>query len=74
MFLIKIVLKGGEEKLREKLERIREKDESFVFKIEKGVLEIENKTKNQAYKRGVWLVKNIEELKKCGFEVEEVRE
>lgn len=70
MFVTKIVLKGGEKKLREKLENIRERDESFDFKIENGVLKVKSKSKDQAYKRGIWLIKNVEELEKCGFEVE----
>jgi len=68
-YLTLILLKGGEEKVREKLEKIAEKDETFKFEIKGGILKVISEDKDTAHKRGLWLKHKIEELKDCGYEV-----
>ncbi len=68
-----MVLKGEEEKIRKKLERIASKDKTFRFEIKNGILEVKSETENQAYKRGTWLKYKVDELKNCGFEVKKVK-
>lgn len=55
--------------------KIAEKDKTFIYTIfskgGKRYLVVESQTRDQAYKRGIWLVNRIDCLKKynCGFEV-----
>lgn len=67
------MLKGEVERVREKLERIASKDRTFRFEIENGILKVRSRTKDQAYKRGVWLKYRVDELRDCGFEVVKVK-
>lgn len=68
-YLTCFVLKGNEEKIREKLEKIAEKDETFKFEIKNGILRVESSDRNIAHRRGLWLKHKIEELNKCGYEI-----
>jgi len=59
-----------EEKLvREAVEGIKKKDPTFKYRIEKNFLIIESENRNQAFKRGAWLLNKVKVLALHGYNV-----
>lgn len=57
------------ERVLEKCSDINDKDSSFKFGVKKNYLIIESETRNQAFRRGTWLISKFEELKDLNYNV-----
>jgi hypothetical protein len=67
--IIKLSKNTNIEELEKVANDIKNKDETFMFKITSTTFEIFSEDKDKAYKRGIWLIKKVPTLKNCKFDV-----